>query len=186
MAVKKGDNVLIITGKDSGKTGIVLEVLPDKNKVLVDGVNVVKRHTKPKNAQDKGGIISKPAPIDISNVMVVCPVCKKATRVAHAEKDGKKVRVCKKCNGALDKAYVKESKKEVKKQVKQTSKAKAETVEKVEATKATTKTAKTAKATAVKKETAKKEAAPKTASTKAKTTTAKATTKKSKTSDENK
>ena len=112
--VKKGDKVLVITGKDKGKTAEALEVSPKTGKVLVDGVNVVTKHQKPKSQQDKGGIIKKSAPIDASNVMVVCPTCDKATRVAHKEVEGKKARICKKCGASLDKKLVKAVKKEAK------------------------------------------------------------------------
>ena len=109
--VKKGDKVLVITGKDKGKTANVLEVSPSDNKVLVDGVNVVSKHQKPRSQEDKGGIIKKNAPIEASNVMVVCPSCDKATRVKHNEIEGKKVRVCSKCGSSLDKAVAKKAKK---------------------------------------------------------------------------
>lgn len=115
MAIKTGDLVYVITGKDKGKQGKVLEVNRETGRVTVDGVNVVKRHQKPKSQQDKGGIISKVAPIDASNVMVVCPGCGKPSRVGHSEVNGKKVRVCKKCNTPLDKEHVKAAKKEAKK-----------------------------------------------------------------------
>ena len=118
MTVKSGDNVLVITGKDKGKTGKVTAVYADENKVLIDNVNIVSKHQKPKSQQDKGGIFKRPAPIEASNVLVVCPVCNKATRVAHKEIDGKKVRVCKKCGASLDKEYVKQTKKEAKKTIK--------------------------------------------------------------------
>lgn len=118
MTVKKGDTVVVITGKDKGKTGKVLEVSPKNNKVLVDGINIVSKHKKARNQQEQSGIIKKSAPIEASNVMVVCGVCGKATRVAHKEIDGKKVRVCKKCSASLDKEYVKTTKKEAKKNIK--------------------------------------------------------------------
>ena len=130
LRIKKGDNVVVIAGKDNGKTGVVLEVSPKTNKVVVDGVNVVSRHQKPKSQQDKGGIIKKNAAIDASNVMVVCPTCGKATRIYSNEVNGKKVRVCK-CGSALDKENKKAVKKETKKPVK--------TEEKVAEKKATTK-----------------------------------------------
>lgn len=118
MTIKTGDNVLVIAGKDKGKTGKVTAVNAAANKVLVEGVNVVTKHQKPRSQQDKGGIIKKSAPIDASNVQVVCPVCGKATRVAHNEIEGKKVRICKKCNASLDKEFAKAAKKEAKKTVK--------------------------------------------------------------------
>lgn len=132
LRIKKGDTVVVIAGKDNGKTGTVLEVSPKTNKVVVDGVNVVSRHQKPRSQQDKGGIIKKNAAIDASNVMVVCPVCGKATRIKAGEVNGKKVRVCK-CGAALDKANAKAVKKEAKKTT-----AKAETAEKKPAAKKTT------------------------------------------------
>ena len=115
MFVKKGDKVLVITGKDKGKTANVVEVSPKTNKVLVDGINVITKHQKPRTQQDKGGIVKKSAPIEASNVMVVCPVCDKATRVKHSELNGKNVRVCAKCGATLDKEFAKEAKKEAKK-----------------------------------------------------------------------
>lgn len=115
MTVKKGDTVLVITGKDKSKSGKVLEVYPEDNRVLVDNVNIVTKHKKARTQNEKSEIIKKTAPIEASNVMVVCPVCGKATRVAHKEIDGKKVRVCKKCSASLDKEFVKATKKEAKK-----------------------------------------------------------------------
>ena len=117
--VKKGDKVLVITGKDKGKTADVLEVSPKTGKVLVDGVNVVTKHQKPKSQQDKGGIVKKSAPIQASNVMVICPVCNKATRVKHKEIEGKNARACAKCGASLDKEFVKATKKDAKKAVKE-------------------------------------------------------------------
>ena len=118
MTIKTGDNVLVIAGKDKGKTGKVTAVYAAANKVLVEDVNVVTKHQKPRSQQDKGGIVKKSAPIEASNVQVVCPVCGKATRVAHSEVEGKKVRTCKKCNASLDKEFVKATKKEAKKTIK--------------------------------------------------------------------
>lgn len=118
MTIKTGDNVVVIAGKDKGKSGKVTAVYADANKVLVENVNIVSKHQKPKSQQDKGGIFKRPAPIEASNVMVVCPVCGKATRVAHTEINGKKVRTCKKCGASLDKEYVKQTKKEAKKAIK--------------------------------------------------------------------
>ena len=112
--VKKGDTVVVISGKEKGKTAKVLEVSPKSNKVLVENVNVVTKHQKQKSQEEKGGIIKKSAPIEASNVMVICPDCGKATRVAHKEVDGKKVRVCKKCGACLDKAEAKKAKKQAK------------------------------------------------------------------------
>ena len=102
MKVKKNDTVLVLTGKDNDKTGKVLRALPGDNKIVVDGINVQKRHKKARSAQETSAIVEQAGPIDASNVLVVCPHCDKATRVAHAEVDGKKVRVCKKCGKPLD------------------------------------------------------------------------------------
>lgn len=191
MTVKSGDNVLVIAGKDKGKTGKVSAVYADSNKVLVENVNIVSKHQKPKSQQDKGGIFKRPAPIEASNVLVVCPVCGKATRVAHTEIDGKKVRSCKKCGASLDKEFVKQTKKEAKKAMKasdlkganlkavsseekKSTKKKAE--EKVEVAAEEKKTTSTAKkSTAAKSTTTKSTAAKSTAKTATTKTTAKST-----------
>ena len=123
MKVKKNDTVLVITGKDAGKTAKVLTALPKANKVIVDGVNVQKKHKKARSAQDVSAITSQAGPIDASNVMVVCPVCNKATRVAYQVEGDKKVRTCKKCGAVLDAS--KEAK-EVKKATKRKTKKAAE------------------------------------------------------------
>ena len=102
LSVKKGDNVLVITGKDAGKTGEILEVNREDGRVVVAGVNIQAHHKKPRSKDDKGGIIKTEGAIDVSNVQVVCPVCKKATRVGHKEVDGKMTRICKKCDATLD------------------------------------------------------------------------------------
>ena len=109
--VKKGDTVLVIAGKDKDKRAKVLAVSPKTARVVVEGVNVVSKCKKARSAQEKSQILKIEAPIDASNVMVVCPKCGKPTRVAHAVVDGKKVRVCKKCGASLDKEFVKEVKK---------------------------------------------------------------------------
>ena len=112
LSVKKGDNVLVIAGKDAGKTGEILEVNREAGRVVVAGVNIQAHHNKPRSKDDKGGIIKTEGPIDVSNVQVICPVCKKAVRVAHREEDGRMVRFCKKCGATLDtKKAVKNSKK---------------------------------------------------------------------------
>ena len=120
MKVKKNDTVLVITGKDAGKTAKVLAALPKTNRVIVDGVNVQKKHKKARSAQEVSSIQNQAGPIDASNVMVVCPVCNKATRVAYAVEGDKKARVCKKCGAMLDttkeaKEVKKASKKKAKK-----------------------------------------------------------------------
>lgn len=104
MNIKKGDTVKIIAGNDNGKIGTVIAVSPASNKIVVQGqgITMAKHFVKPRNAQEKGGIVDKERPIDASNAMVVCPACNKATKVAHKEVDGKKVRVCKHCGASLD------------------------------------------------------------------------------------
>jgi len=96
--VKKNDTVFVLTGKDKGKRGVVADVLPKKNKVLVQGVNVAIKHAKPRKQGDIAGIKREEMPFDISNVMPVCSSCKKPCRVgAKLLGDGKKVRICSKC-----------------------------------------------------------------------------------------
>lgn len=125
MKVKKNDNVLVLTGKDAGKTAKVLVVLPKDNKVVVDGVNVQKKHKKARSAQEVSAITNQSGPIDASNVMVVCPACGKATRVAYKVEGDKKVRICKKCGAFLDVSSkeVKEVKKTTKRKTKKTAEA---------------------------------------------------------------
>ena len=102
LSIKKGDNVVVLAGKDKGKTGSIMAVSPKTNRVIVQNVNIVKKHKKARNAQQKSEIVSMEAPIDASNVMVVCPACNKATRIAKKEVEGKLVRICKKCGAILD------------------------------------------------------------------------------------
>ena len=126
MKVKKNDTVLVLTGKDAGKTAKVLVALPKDNKVVVDGINVQKKHKKARSAQEVSSIVNQSGAIDASNVMVVCPACGKATRVAYKIEGDKKVRVCKKCGAVLDAG--KEAK-EVKKATKRKSKKDAESAD---------------------------------------------------------
>ena len=101
--VKKGDTVMIITGKDKSKTGKVLQLLPKKEGVLVEGLNIIKRHTRARG-NEAGGIVEKEAPIHVSNVLMYCVKCKKAVRVKNSVlADGKKSRICVKCGEAFDK-----------------------------------------------------------------------------------
>ena len=102
MSIRKDDTVVVLSGKDKGKQGKVLEVMPRDKKVIVEKVNIVSRHTKPRQQGDQGGIIKKEAPLYACKVMRVCPKCGKPTRPAHrVGKDGKKVRVCKKCGAEI-------------------------------------------------------------------------------------
>ena len=101
LSIKKGDTVVVLSGKDKGKQGKVLTVMPESKKVIVEKVNVVTRHTKPRQ-QGEEGLIKKEAPIYACKVMRVCPKCKKPTRPASKlGKDGKRVRVCKKCGAEI-------------------------------------------------------------------------------------
>lgn len=101
MKIKKGDKVKILSGKDKGKTGVVSKVLIKENKVLVDGINLYKKHIRPKSQNQKGEIITVNRPLHISKVIVVCKNCNKATRVGFQIVDNKKVRYCKKCNSLI-------------------------------------------------------------------------------------
>ncbi len=101
MNIKKGDTVVVLSGKDKGKQGKVQGTLPSESKVVVEGVNVVTCHTKPRRQGEEGGIVKREAAIYASKVQVVCPKCGKGTRVAHKIADGKKVRVCKHCGAEL-------------------------------------------------------------------------------------
>jgi large subunit ribosomal protein L24 len=96
--IKKNDIVKILAGKDSGKTGKVLTIFPKKLKALVQGINMVKKHSRAKSNDQQGGIVHKESFVDISNLMIVCQKCSKATRVGFSKlSDGTKVRICKKC-----------------------------------------------------------------------------------------
>src|SRR4051794_17829847 len=103
--IRRNDNVVVITGKDRGKRGRVLKVVPATNRLIVEGVNIIKRHTKPNpQRQIKGGVVEREAPVHASNVQVVCPECGKATRIGRKILgDGRKVRICRKCEGVVDK-----------------------------------------------------------------------------------
>lgn len=102
ISIKKDDMVIVLSGKDKGQKGKILEVMPKSGKVVVEKINVVSRHTRPRKQGDEGGIIKKEAPMYASKVMRVCPKCDKPTRPAHKlMADGKKVRVCKKCGAEI-------------------------------------------------------------------------------------
>ena len=103
MHVKKGDKVKVISGKDKGQVGTILEAYPKKDRVLVEGVNMIKKHSKPSNDNPQGGIITKEAPIHVSNVMQLDPKTGEPTRVGYKMVDNKKVRIAKKSGEPLDK-----------------------------------------------------------------------------------
>ncbi|GAB4191249.1 MAG: 50S ribosomal protein L24 [Roseiflexaceae bacterium] len=109
MHVKTGDEVLIITGKDKGKRGKIKQAMPRENRVLVEGLNMIKRHTKQRGPGKPGGIIEREAPIHISNVMLICPSCGRASRTGHRFLDetdhkgrSRKVRFCKSCDATIE------------------------------------------------------------------------------------
>ncbi|MEX2236431.1 MAG: 50S ribosomal protein L24 [Dehalococcoidia bacterium] len=101
--IRRNDNIIVMTGKDRGRTGTVRQVLTEEEKVLVTGVNMVKRHMRQRSLQQPGGIIEKEAPLAISNIRLVCPSCGKAVRVGfRIRDDGGKGRYCKNCNADID------------------------------------------------------------------------------------
>jgi large subunit ribosomal protein L24 len=103
--LRKNDNVLVVTGRDRGKRGRVLRVIPAKGRLIVEGVNFIKRHTKANPQKNvKGGIIEREAPLHASNVQLVCPECGAPTRIGNRRlEDGTRVRFCRKCKGVVDK-----------------------------------------------------------------------------------
>ena len=104
--VRRNDTVLVITGKDRGKTGVVRQVLPRKERLIVEGINMIKKHQRPTQQAGvpaPGGILTREAPLAVSNVMVICKECSKATRTGlRVRADGIKVRVCKRCGADID------------------------------------------------------------------------------------
>lgn len=102
--IKKNDLVMVIAGKEKGKSGRVLRILPEKERVIVEKINFVKRHTRPHGRQRQGGILEKEAPLHISNVMLLCEKCNKPVRIGHRMiEEGKKVRFCRRCGELFDK-----------------------------------------------------------------------------------
>jgi len=97
MKIHKNDTVLIISGKDRGKRGKVLDVFPKEAKVVVEGVNIRKKHVKPKKSGEKGQVVEKSSPLDVSNVKLVCPKCGQLTRAGYKMTENKKYRICQKC-----------------------------------------------------------------------------------------
>jgi large subunit ribosomal protein L24 len=101
--IKKDDKVKVLTGKDKGKIGKVLKIVKKTNRVVVENINVVKVHQRPTQANPQGGIVDKTMPINVSNLMVMCNSCVKPTRIGMKQlEDGKRVRICKKCNQQID------------------------------------------------------------------------------------
>ncbi len=102
MKIKRNDNVLVIAGKDKGKTGVVERVFPAEEKVVVKGVALAKKHIKKSQKNPQGGIIDINKKVESSNIMILCPSCGKPTKIAYKITDKAKMRVCKKCNGSLE------------------------------------------------------------------------------------
>ena len=100
--VKKGDTVQVLSGKDKGKQGKIITAMPKAGKVIVEGINKVKRHSKPSLKVPQGGIITKEMPLHACKVQLVCPACNKPTRIGHKEVNGKNARVCKKCGEVIE------------------------------------------------------------------------------------
>jgi len=102
LSIKKNDTVLVVAGKEKGKKGRVISVEPKEDKILIERINIIKRHMKPSKKYSQGGIIEKEAPLHISNVMLVCSKCGKPTRIGNTVlSDGKKARICKKCKEVI-------------------------------------------------------------------------------------
>jgi len=99
--IKKSDQVLIITGQDEGETGKVVRVLPQEERVVVEGLNLQKKNIKPQKKEESGQVVQFPAPMDISNVQLICPNCDQPTRVGFSKEGEEKFRVCKKCNDKI-------------------------------------------------------------------------------------
>ena len=153
--VKKGDNVVVLAGKDKGKTGKILVANPSDNSVVVEGVNIISKNKKARTAQEKSAIIKTEGKINASNVQIVCPECNKATRVANKLVDGKNVRTCKHCGASLDG--------KAKKAAKSAPKAEKKVKEVAEAPKAEKKTTAKKSTTTAKKAPAKKSTSTKSA-----------------------
>ena len=100
--VKKGDTVMVLTGKDKGKVGKILKAIPKKMRVVVEGVNLIKKHQRPTQSNPEGGIITKEAPIHVSNVLLFCPKCNKGVRTRKKIDENRKIRVCVKCGYEFD------------------------------------------------------------------------------------
>jgi len=102
MKIKKGDNVIVITGKDKGRKGKVLRILPKEGKIVVENINKIIKHIRPKKQGEKGQRVEMPVPFNISNVKLICPKCGKPTRAGYRILDKNKVRICKKCKEIVD------------------------------------------------------------------------------------
>ncbi len=97
MKIHKNDQILVISGKDRGRKAKVIAVFPKKSVITIEGINLRKKHVKPKKSGEKGQIVEVPGPLDVSNVKIICPKCGKATRISYKKEGKKKYRICKKC-----------------------------------------------------------------------------------------
>jgi len=103
LSVKKNDTVLVIAGREKGKKGRVLSIYPSKGRLLIEKINMIRKHMKPTRKYAQGGIIEKEAPLHISNIMLICPKCNKPTRISNTHlQEGRRVRMCKKCREVMD------------------------------------------------------------------------------------
>lgn len=102
LKIRKGDTVKVLRGRDGGKTGTVIRAIPAKARIVVEGINMVQKHVRAKRTGEKGQRLSVAAALSISNVQLICPQCKRATRVGITRLDGKRQRVCKKCNSVIE------------------------------------------------------------------------------------
>lgn len=102
MKIKKGDTVLMVQGKDRGRKGKVIKVLPKGNKIIVEGLNIIKKHIRPRREGEKGQIVKVPRPVDVSNTKLICPRCKKPTRIGYKILNQRKYRICKKCSETFE------------------------------------------------------------------------------------
>ncbi len=101
MKLKKGDNVKVMSGKDRGKTGVILKAFPEDDRIMIDGLNVFKKRSKPRKQGEKGQVVEVSRPLSASRVMIVCPNCKSPTRIGGRMEGARKVRYCKKCQATL-------------------------------------------------------------------------------------
>jgi len=152
--VKKGDKVIVLSGDEKGKTGKVLQIFPKQNRAIVEGVNIVSRHKKPRSAQEAGGITKSEAPIYLSKLQVICPSCGMAARMGFVKAGNDKTRVCKKCGKVIDSKEIKKEKAKSAKTIKkeQADAPKEEPAKKTQ-TKTTTQKTQTKSSTAAKKTT---------------------------------
>ncbi|NLC17002.1 MAG: 50S ribosomal protein L24 [Clostridiales bacterium] len=154
--VKKGDKVIILSGDEKGKTGKVLQIFPKQNRAIVEGVNIVHHHKKPKSAQEAGGITKSEAPIYLCKLQVICPSCGMPARVGFVKSGDEKSRVCKKCGKPIDSKEIKKEKTKAAKTTKKEDDAKEQT-KKTQA-KTTAQASKAQDATATEKQTTAKKA----------------------------